>query len=74
MCRRSDLDNFKVVMVIAVCLFLVIPIIAWAGVKAKSVAETFDVGRDTGTQVTKIYKDPFPFEGDLKKVVITLTD
>ena len=39
-----------------------------------SLAETFDVGRDTGTQVTKIYKDPFPFEGSLEKVVITLTD
>jgi arylsulfatase A-like enzyme len=39
-----------------------------------SLAETFDVGRDTGTQVTKIYKDPFPFEGGLEKVVITLTD
>ncbi len=39
-----------------------------------SLAETFDIGRDTGTQVTKIYKDPFPFEGGLEKVVITLTD
>jgi arylsulfatase len=39
-----------------------------------SLAETFDVGRDTGTQVTKIYKDPFPFEGGLEKVIITLTD
>ncbi len=39
-----------------------------------SLAETFDVGRDTGTQVTKLYKDPFPFEGGLEKVVITLTD
>ncbi len=39
-----------------------------------SLAETFDVGRDTGTQVTKLYKDPFPFEGGLGKVVITLTD
>jgi arylsulfatase len=39
-----------------------------------SLAETFDVGRDTGTQVTKLYKDPFPFDGGLEKVVITLTD
>jgi len=39
-----------------------------------SLAETFDVGRDTGTQVTKLYKDPFPFQGDLDRVVITLTD
>jgi arylsulfatase len=39
-----------------------------------SLAETFDVGRDTGTQVTKLYTDPFPFEGKLDKVVIRLTD
>jgi len=39
-----------------------------------SLAETFDVGRDTGTQVSKLYKDPFPFKGELDRVVITLTD
>jgi arylsulfatase len=40
-----------------------------------SLAETFDVGRDTGTQVSKIYTgDPFIFNGELDKVVITLTD
>jgi len=39
-----------------------------------SLAETFDVGRDTGTQVSKIYDDPFPFEGDLDRVVITLRE
>jgi len=39
-----------------------------------SLAETFDVGRDTGTQVSKIYRDPFAFNGDLDRVVITLTD
>ncbi|MHC4676880.1 MAG: hypothetical protein ACYTBZ_30725, partial [Planctomycetota bacterium] len=39
-----------------------------------SLAETFDVGRDTGTQVSKLYNDPFPFKGALDKVVITLTD
>ena len=39
-----------------------------------SLAETFDVGRDTGTQVSKLYTDPFPFTGALDKVVITLTD
>jgi len=39
-----------------------------------SLAETFDVGMDTGTQVTKLYQDPYPFKGDLDKVVITLTD
>jgi len=40
-----------------------------------SLAETFDVGRDTGTQVSKIYAgDPFPFKGNLDRVVVTLTD
>jgi arylsulfatase len=39
-----------------------------------SLAETFDVGRDTGTQVSKLYDDPFPFTGKLDKVVITLTE
>jgi arylsulfatase len=39
-----------------------------------SLAETFDVGRDTGTQVSKLYHDPFPFVGDLDRVSITLTD
>jgi arylsulfatase A-like enzyme len=39
-----------------------------------SLAETFDVGRDTGTQVSKLYTGPFPFVGNLDRVVITLTD
>ncbi len=26
-----------------------------------SLAETFDIGRDTGTQVSRIYEGPFPF-------------
>jgi arylsulfatase len=39
-----------------------------------SLAETFDVGRDTGTQVSKLYSDPFPFTGTLDRVIITLTD
>ncbi len=39
-----------------------------------SLAETFDVGRDTGTQVSRQYTDPFPFNGALDKVVITLTE
>ena len=39
-----------------------------------SLAETFDIGRDTGTQVSRIYHDPFPFNGKLDKVVINLTD
>ena len=40
-----------------------------------SLAETFDVGLDTGTQVDPAYEgDPFPFTGALDRVVITLTD
>jgi arylsulfatase len=40
-----------------------------------SLAETFDVGRDTGTQVSRIYAgSPFPFNGELDRVTITLTD
>jgi arylsulfatase len=39
-----------------------------------SLAETFDVGQDSGTQVAKFYSGPFPFKGDLDRVVITLTD
>ncbi len=39
-----------------------------------SLAETFDVGIDTGTQVSKLYKGPFKFQGELDKVVVTLTD
>jgi len=39
-----------------------------------SLAETFDVGRDTGTQVSKLYEGPYPFQGDLDRVVILMTD
>ena len=39
-----------------------------------SLAETFDVGRDTGTQVSRKYTGPFPFEGELDRVVVTLTE
>ena len=40
-----------------------------------SLAETFDVGMDYGTQVDPNYKgSPFPFKGDLDRVKITLTD
>jgi arylsulfatase len=39
-----------------------------------SLAETFDIGRDTGTQVSKLYTDPFAFNGALDRVVIDLTD
>ncbi len=44
-------------------------------VSTYSLAETFDVGRDTGTQVDPAYQgSPFPFEGELDRVVITLAD
>ena len=39
-----------------------------------SLAETFDVGRDTGTQVSKMYTDPFVYDGELDRVVITVSD
>jgi arylsulfatase len=40
-----------------------------------SLAETFDIGRDTGTQVDPAYEGgPFPFTGNLDRVIITLTD
>ncbi len=39
-----------------------------------SLAETFDIGRDTGTQVSKLYDGEFVFRGGLDRVVITLTD
>ena len=39
-----------------------------------SLSETFDVGEDTGTPVSNEYTDHFHFKGDLKKVVVTLTD
>lgn len=41
---------------------------------AYSIAETFDVGCDTGTQVSKLYTGPFPFNGALDRVTVTLTD
>jgi arylsulfatase len=39
-----------------------------------SLAETFDVGIDTGTQVSKLYRGTFPFQGELDRVEITLTE
>jgi len=39
-----------------------------------SLAETFDVGRDTGTQVSKLYEGPFVFNGTLDRVVILISD
>jgi arylsulfatase len=44
-------------------------------VSTYSLAETFDVGLDTGTQVDRAYEgSPFPFNGVLDRVTITLTD
>jgi arylsulfatase A-like enzyme len=40
-----------------------------------SLAETFDIGMDNGTQVDRNYEgSPFPFTGELDRVTITLTD
>jgi arylsulfatase len=39
-----------------------------------SLAETFDVGRDTGTQVSKMYTDPFVYDGALDRVMFTVSD
>ncbi|MHC4911206.1 MAG: sulfatase-like hydrolase/transferase [Planctomycetota bacterium] len=40
-----------------------------------SLAETFDIGRDTGTQVDPRYAgSPFIFTGELDRVIVTLTD
>jgi hypothetical protein len=40
-----------------------------------SLAETFDIGFDYGTQVDRAYEgSPFPFTGELDRVTITLTD
>jgi len=39
-----------------------------------SLAETFDIGRDTGTQVSDLYTGIFKFEGKLDRVIITVSD
>ena len=39
-----------------------------------SLAETFDVGRDTGTQVTDLYSGISKFNGELDRVIITVSD
>jgi len=40
-----------------------------------SLAETFDIGIDTGTQVAAIHQgDPFPYTGVLDRVVFTMKD
>jgi arylsulfatase len=39
-----------------------------------SLAETFDVGRDTGTQVSDMYNGIFKFNGNLDRVIFTVSD
>jgi arylsulfatase len=39
-----------------------------------SLAETFDIGRDTGTQVTDLYTGIFKFDGNLDRVIFTVSD
>jgi arylsulfatase len=39
-----------------------------------SLAETFDIGRDTGTQVSDLYTGIFKFNGGLDRVIITVSD
>ena len=39
-----------------------------------SLAETFDVGRDTGTQVSKLYDGIFQFNKKLDRVIFTVSD
>jgi hypothetical protein len=39
-----------------------------------SLAETFDIGRDTGTQVSDLYTGIFKFNGKLDRVIFTISD
>ncbi len=39
-----------------------------------SLAETFDVGRDTGTPVSRLYKGIFKYNGELDRVIFTVAD
>ena len=39
-----------------------------------SLAETFDVGMDTGTQVSPMYTDPFEFTGVIDRVIFNVSD
>ncbi len=39
-----------------------------------SLAETFDVGRDTGTQVSSMYTDIFKFNRELDRVIFLVSD
>jgi arylsulfatase len=39
-----------------------------------SLAETFDVGRDTGTQVSDLYTGIFKFNQELDRVIFRVSD
>ena len=39
-----------------------------------SLAETFDIAGDTGTQVTDLYTGINKFNGELDRVIITVSD
>ena len=39
-----------------------------------SLAETFDIGRDTGTPVSTLYDDPFVFNTPVDRVIIQVSD
>ncbi len=39
-----------------------------------SLVDTFEIGRDTGMQVRELFRDPFVFNRDLDRVVVTLID
>lgn len=39
-----------------------------------SLAETFDVGLDTGTQVSEVYSGVFKFNGKIDRVIFTVSD
>ena len=43
-------------------------------ISSYSLAETFDVGRDTGTQVSDLYTGIFKFNGELDRVTFTVSD
>ena len=43
-------------------------------VSTYSLAETFDVGRDTGTQVSDEYTGIYEFNGELDRVIFTVSD
>lgn len=39
-----------------------------------ALAETFDIGRDSGTQVSDLYTGIFKFNGELDRVIFTVSD